>query len=68
MYITKITVEFEVETQSGPVSAVDVLKNLIQVPAVKSAVVTQLDSTYVPVLPETEHNSLILKRLPIKLR
>ena len=67
---TRMTVEIEVETQFGPASAIDVLANLLQVPAVKGIVLQRLESDYVIHPSFTQDiNTIVLNRmLPVRLK
>ena len=44
--ITKLTVEFEISTQFGPVDAINMIDNLTRAPAITSVEVIKLKSDY----------------------
>lgn len=70
MIKTKITVEFEVETQFGPESAINMIDILTRVPAVKSVNVLEVDSEWKPTentFPQ-DVNLRMLQSIPRKLR
>lgn len=47
-YKTTLTFEIEVDTQFGPLDAIDLVScHLIQYPAIKSLIVTKVDTNYV---------------------
>lgn len=70
MIKTKMTVEFEVETQFGPESAVNMIDILTQVPAIKAVTVTRVNSDWKPdetTAPQNV-NLRMLQSIPRKLR
>lgn len=70
MIKTKVTVEFEVENQFGPESAVYMIDSLTRVPAVKSVNVIKVDSDWKPdetTFPQNA-NLRMLQSIPLKLR
>lgn len=65
-----MTVEFEVETQFGPESAVNMIDILTQVPAIKAVTVTRVNSDWKPdetTAPQNV-NLRMLQSIPRKLR
>ena len=46
MYNNKVTVEIECQTQFGPLDAVEMLKNVLNFPAIQSVVITDVQSDY----------------------
>lgn len=70
MIKTKITVEFDVETQGGPESAVYMIDTLTRVPAVKSVNILKVDSDWKSddtTFPQNA-NLRMLQSIPLKLR
>lgn len=67
MYTTKLTVELEVSTQFGPLTAVEMVKGLINVPAVTKATLTNLDTNY-KLLTREDSNKSVMRRFPKKLK
>ncbi len=55
MYKTKLTLEVDVETQFGPKDAVYIVKNLLNVLAVKSVWVENVETDYKLLTPEDEN-------------
>ena len=46
MITTKLTIEFEVSTQFGPLDAINMIDTLTRVPAIKSVNVVKLETDY----------------------
>ena len=71
MIKTKLTVEFEVETQFGPLDAIGVIDNVTRYPAITSVNIVGLETDYVSKLdtgfPE-DVQSLAIKDIPKKIR
>lgn len=70
MIKTKLTVEIEVETQFGPEDAVKMVDSLLNVPAIRSVLVSKIESEWKPnesTFPENL-NLRMLQSIPLKLR
>jgi hypothetical protein len=71
MFKTKLTVEFDVETQFGPESAISVIDTLTGVPAIISVNVVKLETDYESKLDKgfpRDIQSLAMKNIPLKIR
>lgn len=70
MIKTKLTVEIEVETQFGPEDAVKMVDSLLNVPAIRSVLVSKIESEWKPdetTFPENA-NLRMLQSIPRKIR
>ena len=66
-YTTKLTLDIEVLTQFGPADAINMMHNIFNFPAIKSATITKAESDYVA-LSNKEVNHIALSNVPCKIK
>lgn len=66
-YKTKMTLEIEVSTQMGPYSAVDIIRNLTNIPAIQSVDIVGLETDYIE-QSEQDVNFQVICNVPFKLK